>query len=216
MGTITAQTLVDRAEKIIQDETNVRWTSTELLGWLNDGQREIVIHRPDAYTKSIPHTLTVSETKQTIPTDGNRVIDVVRNLGGTKPAIRQIKREILDDQIPDWHSAGANAIVQHFCYDDRDPTRFYVYPVQPASSPGSVELVYSAAPPDVAIGAAILIPDTLSNALIDYILYRAYQKDVEYAGNDKRKEEAWLAFSRSLASNVQANAAFSATGKEVR
>lgn len=216
MGSIVAQTLIDKAQIVIQDTTAVRWTENELLGWLNDGQREIVLHRPDAYTKSISHTLTVSETKQTIPTDGIRVIDVVRNLGGTKSAIRNIKREILNDQIPDWHSAAPSATVQHFTYDDRDPTRFYVYPVQPASSPGSVELVYSCAPADVAIGAAIAIPDTFANALIDYMLYRAYQKDVEYAGNEQRKEVAWAAFARSIESNIAANKAFSATGKEVR
>lgn len=216
MGSIVAQTLIDKAQIVIQDTTAVRWTETELLGWLNDGQREIVLHRPDAYTKSISHTLTVSETKQTIPTDGIRVIDVVRNLGGNKSAIRNIKREILNDQIPDWHSASPSATVQHFTYDDRDPTRFYVYPVQPASNPGSVELVYSCAPADVAIGAAIAIPDTFANALIDYMLYRAYQKDVEYAGNEQRKETAWAAFTRSIDNNIAANKAFSATGKEVR
>ena len=216
MGSIVAQTLVDRAAKIVQDETKVRWPDAEWILWLNDGQRETVLKRPDAFTKSITHTLTVSETKQTIPTDGIRVIDVLRNNGATKTAIRNIKREILDDQIPDWHYVGASAVVKWFCYDDRDPTRFYVYPVQPGSSPGSVELVYSAAPADVLIGAAIAIPDVFANALVDYCLYRAYQKDASYAANDARAAAAWGAFTQSLIANAQADTHFSATGKENR
>ncbi len=217
MGSILAQTIIDKAEIVIQDNTNVRWPAAELLGWLNDGQREVCVVRPDAYTKSITHNLTVSETKQTIPSDGIRVIDVVRNSTGTKTAIRNISRKILDDQIPDWHSAGENTIVKWFCYDDRDPTRFYTYPVQPASNPGSVELVYSCSPPDVAaIGNAISIPDIFANALMDYLLYRAYQKDVEYANNEKRLADAYAAFLRSLQANIAANSAFSATGKTNR
>lgn len=216
MGSIVAQTIVDKGEIIIQDATNVRWPQAELLGWLNDGQREVVLLRPDAYTKSVSHNLTAGETQQSIPSDGIRVISVVRNNGATKTAIRQIDKRILDDQIPDWHYNNKNAIAQWFSYDDRDPTRFYVYPCQPDANPGSVLLTYSCSPPDVVIGAAIAIPDVFANSLIDYMLYRAYWKDADYAVNEKRVMDAYQAFTRSLTGNIASNAAFSATGKENR
>jgi len=39
------------------------------------------------------------------------------------------------------------AEVQHYMYNEQDPLNFYIYPPQPSSSPGYVELVYSAVPP---------------------------------------------------------------------
>ena len=52
MGTITAQSIVDRARHILQDTTSggTRWLDPELLKWLNDAQREIVLLKPNAYS----------------------------------------------------------------------------------------------------------------------------------------------------------------------
>ena len=40
MGTITAQSIIDKAEATLFDDTNVRWSVPELLASLNDGQRQ--------------------------------------------------------------------------------------------------------------------------------------------------------------------------------
>ena len=48
MATVKVIDLIDRAETVLQDTTNTRWAQAELLGYLNDAQREIVMQRPDA------------------------------------------------------------------------------------------------------------------------------------------------------------------------
>ena len=48
MATVKVIDLINRAEEILQDTTNVRWSQQTLLNYLNDGQREIVLFRPDA------------------------------------------------------------------------------------------------------------------------------------------------------------------------
>lgn len=49
MGTIIARTVIEKVQTILQDKTGVRWPAEdELLGWLNDGQREVVIFKPNA------------------------------------------------------------------------------------------------------------------------------------------------------------------------
>jgi hypothetical protein len=209
MPTITAQNIVDKAEIILQDTTNVRWPSTELLGWLNDGQREIVMRKPDAYTTRTA-TKAAAETRQSLPDTGIQLIDVTRNMGtdGTTPgdAITYLPRKILDNCVRDWHSMTAAATAQHFCFDERDPKQFFLYP--PNDGTGYVEIVYSAAPADIAIGATITLDDIYANAILDYMLYRAYLKDADYTANNDRANAAYTAFLTSLGLKEQAEAAY--------
>lgn len=185
MATINVSALLSRAATILQDATNIRWPQTELLDWLNDAQREIALLKPNAFTKNQSFTL-VAGTKQTLPADGISLIDVPRNLGadGNTPgnAIRLVVREILDSQIPDWHaSTRAAAVVKHYVYSPLDPKTFYVYP--PSNATSKVELVYVAAPTDAAIGGTITLDDIYATPILDYMLFRAYTKDAEFASN---------------------------------
>jgi hypothetical protein len=83
-------------------------------------------------------------------------------------------------------------------FDDRDPKHFYVYPPQPAANPGYVEIIYSSAPSAASADGNISIDDVYANALLDYILYRAYSKDADYAANNQRALGHFQAFQLSL------------------
>ena len=201
MSVITAQNITDKAEIILQDTTNVRWPATELQGWLCDGQREIVLQKPDAYTTNEAVVL-VEGTKQTVPATGLQLIDVTRNMGadGATPgnAVTLLDRHILDTQNAGWHKDTPAAVVQHYMFDDRNPRNFYVYPPQPVTAFGYVEIVYSAAPADIVADVVISLDDVYSNCLLDYILYRAYSKDASFAENGQRAVGHYQAFSQSL------------------
>lgn len=204
--TISAQSIIRRCVETLQDSTSIRWPVSELVRYFNDGQREIVLHRPDAMRTNASHAL-VSGSRQTLPANGTKLIEVVRNTGGSKRAVRQTNREILDAQSPGWHSLTGATEVLHFMYDLRDPTTFYVYP--PAAASGtSVDLIYAAMPADVtepadgalytAVTGNISVPDIYGNVLQDYILYRAYGKDSEYAGNAVRSQSHYTMFANAL------------------
>lgn len=189
MGTVLASTLVARASTLLQDATNVRWSTTELLDWLNEGQREIITFKPNTYVKNASVLLT-SGTKQSLPSDGVYLIDVVRNLGtdGLTPtsSVKTISREILDNYNPTWHSLSANnvnVLVKNFMYNREDPLHYYVYPPQPTTMQGYVEIVYGAIPGTILSTDTITLDDIYQNAIVAHIMYRAWMKDAEYAGN---------------------------------
>lgn len=210
MGTILASAIVDKAEIILQDTTNTRWDPAELLGWLNDGQREAVSLKQFANDKN-QNLLLVTGTKQTIPADGISLLEVVRNMGTNGatpgPAVRIVDREALDAAVPNWHAATAAAEVKHYVFDQRDPTHFYVYPPQPAANQGYVEIIYAAAPADIALGTAITLDDVYANAILDYILYRAYLKDSDSPVNAQRAANHYAAFGNSLGVRLKAETA---------
>lgn len=210
---ISAQSIIRRAVETLQDPTSVRWPISELVRYLNDGQREVVLYRPDSMVTSTTRTLTTG-TRQTLP-NGSKLIEVVRNTGGTKRAVRMVNREILDAQTPGWHNLTGATDILHYMYDPRDPTVFYVYP--PAATGASVEIVYAAYPTDIvepadgslytAVSGNISLPDIYGNVIQDYILYRAYTKDSEYAGNAQRAQAHYAAFANALGIEIKATVA---------
>jgi hypothetical protein len=117
-------------------------------------------------------------------------------------------RAILDDQIPDWHNSTASASIAHFIYDTSDPKNFYLYP-RPATG-ASIEIIYSTIPAVISLTAfdgtdttVIGLDDTYANAILDYMLYRAYSKDATYAANANRAVSHYQAFGDSLGVKLQ-------------
>lgn len=207
---ISAQSIIRRVVETMQDNTSVRWPVAELVRYLNDGQREVVLYRPDSMVTNTTVALT-SGAKQAIPTNGSKLIDVIRNTSGNKRSVRMTVRNILDTQSPNWYNLTGVTEILHYMYDPRDPKVFYVYP--PAAASGaSVEIVYSAYPTDItepadgavysAVTGNISLPDIYGNVLADYILYRAYTKDSEYAGNAQRAQAHYGAFQAALTTEM--------------
>ena len=208
MGTFTAQSILDKAALVLYDTGNTRWSAAELLGWLNDGQREIVALRPDTDPQTAVVQLAVG-TKQSLPADGYTLLTVVRNMGtnGTTvgAAIREVQRKQLDADSPGWHAENGYNTTDHFIFDPRTPKTFYVYP--PSLGANYVELVYASVPADITDVDEITLDDVYANPLLDYVLYRAYSRDFEQTGAGARAMAHRQAFENSLGLKAQADAA---------
>jgi hypothetical protein len=211
----TVQSVIDRAQTVLQDTTGVRWpVVAELVLWINDAQREIALLKPDA--SAINETITLAAgTKQDIPSAGNRLLKVVRNMsaasnGTGKRAVRLVDAEVLNGQTPDWHDptvsgdAAHTDVVKHYIYEESNPRNFYVYPG--VSGNAYLEIVYSSNPTAVAQADNLSIPDIFANAVLNYVLYMAYMKDAEYAGNQQRASSHFQIFTTSVTGKGQIDA----------
>jgi len=210
---LAAKSIIKRCIDILQDSTSVRWPTEELVRYLNDGQREVALYRPDALVRNITASL-VAGTRQTLPgTDGSKLIEIIRNsTSNSKKSMRLVNREILDAQTPGWHDITGQQELLHYMYDPRDPTVYYVYP--PALTTSKVDLVYSVYPQDIdepiagslysAVSGTLDVPDIYGNIIQDYIMYRAYTKDSEYAGNAQRAQAHYGAFANAIGLEISA------------
>ena len=212
----TGANILARVEATLQDTANVRWTEAELLNYVNDAQREIANVQPGA-TATHANVHLGTGTKQSIPTDGLKLISVLRNMSGTANnstggrAIRLVSWDILDTQDPDWHNptvtgdATHGTTPKHYLFDENDPLNFYVYPGVAGNA--YIELVYSQRPTDLANTSAIIaVPDNYSNSIIDYCLFRAFTKDAEFAGNAQRAATHYQLFAVSVQGKAQIDA----------
>lgn len=218
--TVLASLIIRQVAELLQDPTSIRWPVPDLVRWLNAGQREILMNRPDLFNKTAT-VACVAGTKQALPADGLKLIDIQRNDATSKRAVRMCNREILDSQMPGWHSLAGAAEIVHFMYDPREPRAFWVYP--PATTAAALMVNYSATPTDIAIPADggdysgvtgnVSVPDENTNALTDFIMYRAYMKDSEFAGDQTRANTYYTLFANALGIDIKATIAVGPTSR---
>lgn len=123
--------------------------------------------RPDATSTTITHALDLS-AKQSIPSDGVRVLDVISNTDGSP--IRKIDRAKLTELVPSW-TRDTGTEIEFFMFDEENPTIFWVYPT--LEEVGSVELVYSQSPADFTMASTGLgVSDIYIAAIYEWVFYR--------------------------------------------
>lgn len=192
---LTAQAVLDRVSRSLNDETYTRWTQAELLEYLSDAQRAAVLVRPEV--NPVTATLQLAAgTKQDIPDEGFVLIDVVRNLGtdGSIPgrAITPVDRAALDQTNPNWHAGPPDATVINFVYDIRNRRTFYVSPPQPDTGRNRVEIVHARSPEEITATSDDLgVDDIYIPALVAYVLHRAYIKDISVEGQGAQRSGAY-------------------------
>lgn len=191
----TATDIINKAAIILQDVSNIRWPRPELLAWVSDGQRTIATLAPEAYTVA-EVVQPAAGTRQHLPSEGTRLISVVRNVSsGSSRAVRLVDRAVLDAQNPDWHSATAAAVAQNYVFDPRYPRMYYVYPPHTGATSAKLEIIYAKMPTPIATEAtSLVIDEQYHDAIVDYVLYRAYLKDAEYTQNAERAQLHYQAF----------------------
>ncbi len=219
MATVKVVDLISRARTLLQDTTSVRWALSELQLWLNDSYRETLNLRPDSNT--LTGTFTCAAGPRQVLTTGfanaTRLVAVVRNVATTsnKYAVHLIDRRVLDGQRRGWYTETPSVSIEQYMFDARQPKEFMVYP--PATTLAQLEVLYAQVPTphtltDVQLANSattevIRIDDTFANAILDYMLYRAYTKDSEQQGNAARAVAHYQAFQNSLGVSAQVNAA---------
>tara|TARA_A100001015_G_scaffold303910_1_gene394300 strand:+ start:503 stop:1183 length:681 start_codon:yes stop_codon:yes gene_type:complete len=209
---VAVNDVINKVQETLQDTAGIRWNETnELIQWLNDAQREIALLKPDATSENTTVTL-VTGTKQSIPSDGNRLLRVMRNMsaasgGNGGRAIRLVARDVLDTQTPTWHDpavtgdAAHTNVVKNYIYDEQDPKNYYVFPG--VSGNTYIEIVYSKNPATVSAGGNLSVDDMYANAVQNYILYMAFMKESEAAGNAQRASSHYNLFTAAITGKAQ-------------
>lgn len=186
MGTILASAIKTRILKDLPEKQSGLYLDTDYLQWINEGQVQAVIHKPDVNVTNAAQVL-VAGTKQSIGTTGIAFVKATRNMGtdGATPGnpVYPVDMEQFSRRNRTWHTATASATVQKYMYDPNDPKTYYVYPPQPSSSFGYLEIVKSVVPTDIsAIGSAINIGDEYATVLYHYGSYKAnIEMDIQKA-----------------------------------
>ncbi len=184
---------IQRIKVLLQDtdDPGTRWTNDELISYLNEAYDFVLTYVPEASTIQ-GGFLCEAGTRQTLPDNGLRLLSVIRNRDGSLRPIRRRDKASLDRERPNWHNEPDTLNQEFWVYDDREPRVFYVYP--PASKHSNIEIGYTLdvqdhIPRDYENTDTLLrLDDRYKVALLNYILYCAFDKDSDFTGNGQRAE----------------------------
>ncbi len=200
-----ASEIIDRARPILHDNEGVRWPQAELLAYISDAQHQIIEIKPTANAVTARITIQPNRPDQEIPENAQKMLRLVRNvLANDRPGrgIVLTSRAVMDAMNPEWPSE-AGIEVEKWLYDpDSDRSTFWVYPS--VMNPVEVEAVYSSLPDPV-----LLATDQLSlsgryiNQILDWVLFRAFSKDADYAGASQRSMQHLDAFATAMGVKMQ-------------
>lgn len=184
-----AKALVAEIHKELQDPDGVRWPATDVVEYLNDGQRFIVGKSPSATASEVELTLAAGP-QQEIPSGARMLLDVLRNATGKQRMVTQVPRRSLDASSPGWAGGRQRSVIVHFMTDARTPRLFDVYPPAVAGTKvvamlcmEPVDLPVPGGPTADTVTGSLTLLIEYREALYHFALYRAFSKDAEYGGN---------------------------------
>ena len=219
MATVKVVEIISKAATLLKDVTGVRWPVLELQGWLNDAYREIVNIKPDSNAKTGTYSCVAGPRQDITDTfaQATELLDVIRNVaaGSDKSAVKLITRQSLDDMNRSWYALTGAVTIERFAFDPRVNKEFLVFP--PAAVGAQLEVMYASIPAahtltqqqleNPATSEVIRLSDSYANALIDYVMYRAYSKDAEVVENVNRATLHYQAFQNGIGAKTRSDAA---------
>lgn len=199
----TTQSILDRVTYVTKDYDRVRWTLPELSQWLNDAQGLIASLHPRAASQYKVITLAAGARQDLRVIEPTtrwiRLFELTCNVttvgGVTSPngrTISQVSRPILDAAFPTWRSKPPTATsVSEFTMDEREVFTFDVNP--PVAAGVKVLALVAITPPPCAVlndtGTALAnaaevfgLADGYDIPAVDYVIFRAYNKDANNPG----------------------------------
>lgn len=160
-----------------------RKSDTELLGYVNEGMREISSLNPPLFTTIGDMVCTAGAVEQAVTfTDAQALISVLCIHGGA--ALTPFEVGAMNAFNPTWRTDTAGDAKQWGRLPG-DPLRFFIYPKAPATVQ-TLDVQYIRNPTVLLIGDTITeIPSGFMPALADFVVYRAESVDDEHANSGR-------------------------------
>lgn len=187
--TTAARDIIKDAQIALFDPDGTRWPATELVPYLDLAQLKVVEARPDQYTEIREVTLSPG-FRHTLPEDVYALLDIPNNATGAFKRVTKTDMAQMDVIIPGWRKRSGTQEIAHFMHNLNEPRRYYTYP--PAAQGAKVELLVALYPPKLptatgptwnSVTGNIVLGDKWRDSLYNFVMFKAYLKDVEHGGN---------------------------------
>ena len=201
----SVRSILDAVARLLDDPDFIKNTEEEMLSYLSEGQRAIVLLRPESNPETAEMPLEAG-SKQTLPTDAYQLLEAIRNVGGA--AVAPTSRADLDQADPGWHTSNPNPMVEQTVYDVRARKTLLVQPPQPTPAPNpanKLEIVYAKIPENIGFNnAGVIAPadieldDIYTPALRYYMLHMAYIKEANVKKESAAKSSSYFEWFKQL------------------
>lgn len=168
------------ARTILNDADAVRYSAADLLQYANDALDQIVGLVPELFVTDGTHTCTAGVDQTLTHNTAITLYSVNRVQGGD--VVTKCDLTVLDMFDSTWRSAASGA-AKNWSMKHLNPLKFMVHP---PAAPGQVlEISYVKVPSEYGLSDDTGLPANLSDAISDYVVYRAETRDDEHVNSNR-------------------------------
>lgn len=173
-----------RVKRQFGDESGVQVTDADIVRWVNDAQRDIVMQNEELLEKTATIDSVATQQSYDFPSD-LFILRSIRYKGSLDDGYRHLKYlnlQQFDELLDGWDSnsllsADSIAVGWYTSYE----SKIYLYPTPNESIVGAIKILYSRLPVDVANDVDNLdLPIYYHNAVSNYCLQKAYELDEDF------------------------------------
>ena len=178
---MNTQDVMERAKRIFGDESAVQLTDADIFRWINDAQREIVMHNEGLLEKITTIDVVDGQDEYTFPADLLilRSIRYKNNDMVSYTNLGYMTLQEFDAFIDGWDGTlyGKGNPQVYTTYEDT----IFVFPAPHQDVTAGLKILYSRKPVDVSDSLDPLdLPEAYHNAIVKYVLTKAYEMDEDY------------------------------------
>lgn len=174
------------ARGILQDRDPdvTRYSDDDLIAYGNGAIRALVGVRPEwFYTEGRIQCVEGQALQSVTYEDAHALLSVLRITGGD--VVTPCDKATLDAFRPGW-MAETPGPAQHWMPSGADPVRFYIYP--PAPSGQTLDVIYVRIPGQYAANDDTGLPETIADAVADYMVGMAESRDDEHVNSGRAQQ----------------------------
>lgn len=176
--------VVVRVQRTFGDEASVQVTEEDIIRWVNDGQREIIMKTEDLLQSQGVTSTVNGQQDYTVPENMLILRSIHYKPIGLSSFIRlqSLSMAEFDDYIDGWDGTS---------YSTSEPVVYCTYggfikffPIPMIDGSDNLKIRYSRRPADVTLTSdTIDLPDEYFNSLVSYVLSQAFQLDEDWGSS---------------------------------
>lgn len=188
MSRLVVQDVITRVQRQFGDEASIQVTVADVIRWINDCQRELVMQHENLLQTSTTFDTTVGTSTYTLPSNllSIQLLEGRDTIDATYYALRYLSSEALQEYVPDY-STGTGTPV--FYTRGAVEGTILVVPIPDASVSAGLRMQYARYSADVSgTTDAIDLPEYYHQTVVEYCLMKAYEMDENWEGADRKAQ----------------------------
>jgi hypothetical protein len=179
-----------RVRATFGDQSSVQVQDADILRWINDGQREVVMMNNELLEKIATANTVQGQQTYAIPTDCYTIRSILYRSGASTSYFKLLGQSLqeFDEYIDGWDGT---------IYGQSDPAiytafanNFMLFPIPATSLTAGLKLYYYRYPVDMVLDTDILdLPLPYHSAIVEYCLKQAYELDEDWTSVQNKASE---------------------------
>lgn len=192
MSTLTPTNILNRVQRLFGDEAEVQVTQSDLVMWINDAQREVVMQHENLLQKTGTISSVAGQRDYTLPTDlfTLQQVGYKDSTNNSFYPLRYLAPKAVEEYMPGFDGPDYSTDLPVFYTRGYDKGKLTLLPIPDKSLTNNIQLIYSRYSTDIADLATgvIDLPEYYHQFVLEYCMMKAYEMDENWEAADRKAQ----------------------------